>query len=428
MKIKSLSQQIIYASVFIILLPSYLGVKLGALPLINMQRFFFIYVFFIFFIGLNKIKIGDFFKRYRLLSFVSLAYLIIRIASSLYSDTPSYSIFIFLLDFFTIYFAFFASYLMGGEGHVKVFSLLIISSFLVILFFVFWESTFEVNLYKFIVPKSLLSIDYIASAMEDKIRGKILRAQGPFLHPLVLSQYANFILPIIFLSLANLVRNRLLLSLFIVAFCFFDIYMVISTGSRSGLAVIAVQVFVFIFYVLLKSKSRFNFILKFSVFIPCVFLLCVNFFQSSLSKEILEGKNNSENMSTEARLFQYAMGIKAVSLRPYLGYGPGNAINYAYSTNITTGENSIDSYYLNILVDSGYIGLFLYVCLVVIFLFLLFKRAFINNDKNALCNLMLLCAFLSLLVTSSTLSSYELFPYASVLLGFLFRVYRCENE
>jgi O-antigen ligase len=204
---------------------------------------------------------------------------------------------------------------------------------------------------------------YVASALTEKIRGSY-RAQAGFLHPLVLAEYLILTIPIAISFVKIKVSKHIKLAS--VTVLTLGVYTLISTGSRAGVLIFILQLgLMFLFKLIrdLKNQREIMPIIRSFVMIAVIFTgIPISYNFASLA---LEGQSNSESMSTQARIDQFNLGLDTFEKHPLVGWGPGLAVDHVASSNVTTGEKSVDNYYLTVAADSGLPAFILFFCLVV---------------------------------------------------------------
>jgi hypothetical protein len=192
----------------------------------------------------------------------------------------------------------------------------------------------------------------------DKERGGDVRYQGLTSHPLIFAVLSN-------ISFIYLIANKNYSTLKIVAtigsllLCVHAAYL---SGSRAGIAIILILPFL---HLLVKSSSTKNLIYISFLFSTLAVLLLSDFSSLDFIQDFFTGGNNTQiENSNGARLSQIEDAFSVLSMNSFIiGYGFESAIHYMrYGT--------IDNYWLSVFVESGLIGLGLFMVL------------FINTLKN----------------------------------------------
>jgi hypothetical protein len=220
------------------------------------------------------------------------------------------------------------------------------------------ESIIQHNLFV-----DLLEIDsnYMQQAMEEKIRAGAYRIQSTFSHPLTFSEFIVVSTPIVLAVLlaehSSLFKSGLLIMLLgIMGYCVFE------SGSRSGVGGFLLSIGGYVVLIsfrqikITKNAIRAGF--YFLVLITAAVLLVTALYAIS---DLLIGKTTREINSGLVRIEMWRHGIQLALEQPFLGYGErmaASTLGFKSGTQFT-----IDSYYLSILLDSGFFSLLLYIYL-----------------------------------------------------------------
>lgn len=349
--------------------PTYAGLKVSGLPILNIQRVYalLLIVLTIFSMLASPKNMTIAYRRFRESSravvFVSLFFLW-RLISAVFSEDPIYSVFIAALDVLLQYSFFMMTILLVSSEKKIIESLKFVLYGAVIVSVIgVIESLIQANMFYNFVPRSAMETGYVASALTEKIRGTY-RAQAGFLHPLVLAEYLILTIPVAILFLKVKVSKHIKLAS--VTVLLLGTYTLISTGSRAGVLIFILQLgLMFLFKLIrdLKNQREIMPIVRSFVMIAVVFTgipVAYNF--ASIA---LERQSDSESMSTQARIDQFNLGLDTFEKHPLVGWGPGLAVDHVASSNVTTGEKSVDNYYLTIAADSGLPAFIFFVCVVV---------------------------------------------------------------
>lgn len=201
----------------------------------------------------------------------------------------------------------------------------------------------------------------VTSITAEKIRGGAFRVQSVFSHPIVFGQFLGAAAPIVFLSfLLDKSKIWRLLALGTLPLILLGVY---KSGSRSGLLALAVSgailmAFLWVRIVISSRKYR-GFALA---AVPVVLVLFS--FVYGFGEELVLGKSSIEHNSSLVRLFQIHAALRAIGNNPILGYGQGAAMNLAGVIG-TGGVLTMDVYYLDVLLQAGWLGLALFTLMVV---------------------------------------------------------------
>lgn len=404
--------------------PTYAGLKIGNMPIMNLHRAIGILftVVFVSNILLSRVWLNLLVSRLkpvlRPVTIVS-CFFIWRLLSAFASKDITYSAFLAIIDIL-LQFVIFIVVVVSFDELIDVkngFKAVLFGSVLVVLLGTIEYFT-ERNIFVSLVPDSYKNIDFIASAIEEKVRDNY-RVQVAFMHPLVLAEYLIMVIPI---SLSFLTEKRLLIrvcSIFV--FCG-SILVLLATGSRSGIVVLGAQIFSFCLYLIFcNGKYR----LRLRSFVLSFLLITASIAITSIyGKTLILGKDSAETMSTIARLVQLLNGIYAVLKKPIWGYGQGFAPDYVGVENIATGRLTLDNYYLTLVVESGIPALVLFILILLTF----YRCSRLNNNMHIYWNKyaanLISCSLIGFIIFCFILSTYEVFGIAYAILGFTLVLHR----
>lgn len=379
--------------------------------------------------------------------FLLLSYYFWRLLSVFASQNIPYSLFLVTLDIL-LQFVIFISVIISFNDSFNVRSGLkaILFGAVVVVIIGLIEFFSESNIFVSLVPNSSRNIEFIATAIEEKIRDNY-RVQTAFMHPLVLAEYLIMVIPVSAIFLFD--------KTFFTRICSYivfigGIFVLFSTGSRSGIVVLGVE---FIFYLLFLlfcniklyrganhstlesglapqvpvlewyfNKKRISSLL--TVSIASTALLTIFVVASYYGRDLILGRGSAETMSTVARVVQLINGISAVSNKPLLGYGPGSAPEYVGVENIASGRLTLDNYYLTVVVESGIPTLVLLIVNLIIYY--LYSRYIVSSNTLFSKHSMNLisCSIIGFIIFCFILSSYEVFGIAFAIFGMVLVLYR----
>lgn len=408
--------------------PTYAGFKIGNMPIINLHRI--IGVVFIVLLASNTLLSRAWLirsiDRLRLLKeplLIITFFYFWRLLSIFSSPNIPYSFFLIMIDIL-LQFVIFISIIVSFEDSydVKIGLKAILFGAVLVVLLGLIEFISEQNLFVKLVPNSSKNIEFIASAIEEKIRDNY-RVQAAFMHPLVLAEYLIIVIPIS----ASFIFDKEFVTRFSSLFVFFGgILVLYSTGSRSGIVVLGVQL---IFFLLLTSYQNaktyrgFNSFLR--TFVGSVSLIILVAAGCYYGRDLIIGKGSAETMSTVARIVQLINGISAVSNKPLLGHGPGFAPEYAGVENIASGRLTLDNYYLTVVIESGLPALLLLILCFV--LFYRYSRLCLHTESilfNTHIINLISCSVVGFIVFCIILSTYEVFGIAFAIFGMILVLYR----
>lgn len=197
----------------------------------------------------------------------------------------------------------------------------------------------------------------------DKFRGGQYRAQSVFTHPIVFAQFVAAMVPLAgYFVLYERSFFWRFVGLLLLPLCALAI---LKSGSRSGLVSLATAIAFTGFVIWLRALSSKGVGKAIAVAAMPVFLfgIAVAYF---VVEELIAGRTQAEAGSTQTRAHMVSMGISALFESPLTGFGQGLAIVKAGVAN-SAGITTIDSYFLTVALDSGYVGLALWLALLTMF-------------------------------------------------------------
>lgn len=220
----------------------------------------------------------------------------------------------------------------------------------------------------------------IGAIASEKLRSGVYRAQSTFDHPIVFAQFFAALLPLaLYGFLYEKQRLWKLASFVIIPIALLAI---LKSGSRAGIISFAVALgflgILFWFRAIVHGRiTKFIAILALPVLVVAIGLGYLALQQLAM------GHTQNESSSSAVRLVMLNTGIAALWDSPLWGFGQGMALVKAGVIN-TVGLATIDNYLLTIALDSGYVGLLIFITLMSVFGYQGFKYAVINQDANGM--------------------------------------------
>ncbi len=210
---------------------------------------------------------------------------------------------------------------------------------------------------------TLSAIDALKVIAAEKVRGGSYRVQATFEHPLVFAQFLVAALPLAMYAVVW-ERSKLwrLVAILFIPMGLFTLY---KTGSRAGVACLAGSLaFLGLFgWVKLVRSRGYGKAVAFAA-VPAVFLGLAAV--ALLVEELASGRNRVEQGSSLVRLKMLQLGVRALQDSPALGFGQASAISKAGILDPATGVGTLDSLLLSTALDSGYVGLGLFLLFVLL--------------------------------------------------------------
>ncbi len=198
------------------------------------------------------------------------------------------------------------------------------------------------------------------NVLEGRSRDGVYRAMGLFDNPLSLAEYSCWIFAFAYTLLKIGVNKWLAIAT--IALVPLVLYL---TSARSGFVVLVAVLVVWLYQRLMPAFStEVRYFIKLLLFVV-ESILAFLFLKTISSKSginwvidtFLSG-SESENISSFERLNQYIQIIQAMSEAPWFGYGIKNHLISDIGVNL-------DSYYLRILIEAGFVGLCGFICLII---------------------------------------------------------------
>lgn len=300
-------------------------------------------------------------KPIRKISFFLLLFMFGRFLSAVMSENPGKGVERFVFEVFSFFFLFHFGFLLADSRlSVKWFKLVLMLLGVMLGLFGLLEWLLEGNfLRSLIIPGQSTAGDV---ALADKFREGVYRTQATFEHPL---PYAQYLLLVITLCFMPYILSRY--GVFAVSGLLICVLGAISSGSRSGLAGVAIAGFVFWWLKVGRERlSSFGVVIQFTLKVLVLSLIAGVLFY------FIFNSGASASSSTMTRIVQLQLGAVMILQSPIWGFGPGQSgeklLNFQLG-DIRIYELTIDNYFLTVMLESGFLGLFAFVA----FLYLCFR-------------------------------------------------------
>lgn len=388
----ALPKRFFYICIFFsISTPSYLAYKLGDFPAISLDRIFLIglFVTFIFSFILNK----DFYLE-KIISQTSIIlpivvyFIWLLICSSFSSKNVSTSLFSAVNWFVTGPFIFLGVlFYVNNENDLnEVLKVVLFASILCNLL-----GVGEFFLQKPLFADLLITDNEMTrGAVSIKIRNDNYRIASVFYNPLV---YSQFLICFLVNSFYLFKKQTGYISILSFSNVLLSLFLMLQTGSRAGLIlIICFVILYYLFGVFNRLSTQIRFVLGLMVIVLLVAFgyIVVSYIITNIDEAknldylFVGGYIDDESTSNLARIRQLYESYDALSNSPFMGYGSGNAMSALSSS------NSIDNYYLTILLESGFFGLFVYLYFMCKFFRFAFKSCIKINDFYLNINVIIL--------------------------------------
>lgn len=349
---------------FWMLWPPYLSlIKLSGDPWLSPQRIaiyiLLVYTMIMFSISKTaKQTLQDNYRENRklftaLLLLILASFLSIFISQQIESSTTN-----FIKDLMFNYLVFYlAATLISSGKHLRIIFLICIFSALILGSMSFYENTLKQTIWSYHLPRSFFAYtEVMVEILSSKLRDGAYRNKGSSLTSLEYAELLSYTLPMclyyLFDNKGKFMKPLVVITIFVI------FYAIIVSRSRLGLVGAIVGIFNYIFLISLQVW-RVN---KKSLIGPALLtlypaaLITVSVLITSsttLSRMVLGG--SGQESSTNARFDMWTMGLPLIAKQPLIGYGLGRGATVLdYRT--PSGFLTIDSYILQILLDTGLMG------------------------------------------------------------------------
>lgn len=355
--------------VCLILWPNYLAIALPGLPWITLLRLTGIPMALLLLIALSTSKA---FRQdlSRVLSVAPpawkmlLAFVVIQLITIGLSRAPDQSLQKFIVaqtNWTAIFFV--SCYVFMRPGSVTRYVTLIWVAALVICGMGIWEAAVQKVLWAGHIP-SFLKITDAELLLQSSYRSTsgVYRVKATFSTPLGLAEFLALTMPFLlhfaFGNFRLIVRIAALVSIPIV------IRVIDSTDARLGMVGVLISILLYVgVWGMLRWRRLKNDVIGPAVVLayPAFFVLFVGATFFVRRVEVMVWGDGSQQSSTDARTTQWTMGLPKVFANP-IGYGAGQGsptLGFYVG-----GFQTIDTYYLAIMLEYGIIGFFLYYALI----------------------------------------------------------------
>ena len=314
-----------------------------------------------------------------------------------------------LLVFPVFFYALFA--LRGREDLRRIMLLLMLAGFLISIM-ALGEWVLKRNLVLSYLPISTPDSQML-SGSTGGFRDNVYRVQGPFAHPLALSEFLSAVLPIgIYLLLLS--KNhwtRLLYGFSMVLMCA-AIYL---TRSRAGMGAVAFAVgLLFLVLILRWLRGSKNYVAQYLILLQIPALLCAMALTAYGYRDYFAGHSMEEQRSTSLRGQMLSKGLPLVAQNPIFGMGAGKGSD---AVGIKTGRftTTIDNYYLLLALDSGLPSTLLFIAVLWLMLATLWRLGKGRDRERSLMAAVLAVSILIFALHATIQALTSVFPILFVL-------------
>ena len=372
-----------------VLWPSYLNLQLPGLPGIEPSRvllstLIFIWIFYLIKSTDMKNHVHSVFVTNTKYFLFFLFIFLIKFIAIFFSESIFQSLFYYIKDLIEVFLpalVLLSLFMVTKDIKEFLFVLAVIGGGVILISMV--ELIVNKNVFSLYLPPGfVMSSEYVEQAISEKIRGGGYRVQGPFGHPLLLAQFIVVILPIyVYLFLTHPKRLVKLISFILIPLAFIVLY---KTGSRSIFIGIAAEIIIVAaLYLRLVMVTKKTSVLGWITIVSYPVFILLGLFIFYLTMDYFLGQTIQEMNSTNARLLMWERGLSIITESPLFGFGSGSA---AYVLGFTGGGGvlTIDSYYLSVLLESGYIGFIVFIAYFVLIFYLGVKLIKMTPQNSAI--------------------------------------------
>lgn len=405
-----LAKQLFVALSLFLLWPRYLAFQFSG-PDITPHRIVHMFLLLVWAAALMspsfRENIKESFKYHRGVIYILLALISVRFISAVLSNYPLSSIYSFTNELISCGLMFFITLSLFDYPNLveKISKIFLFCGLLIGCLALYEYGVKSVIFAQVHIPGMRLNSEYLLQAIADKTRAGSYRAQSTFSNPLLLAEFVVFLMPISFYFLFNGVGKFLKFFSFIGIFLFLAV--AYCTGSRAGLAVTILMVglsctFVVIRLVKSKSMGALGWFLILTIISAClVGIFYLSFGDVDLS--YFQGRSITERQSSEARLIMLERGIPLVMDKSFFGYGIATAAT-VLGFHGTNRMLTIDNYYLSYALDSGLVGLILFVLLMSCFIYIGIKHGLASAEKTSDLSMFLSFSIMGMLIVMTIVS------------------------
>lgn len=301
------------------------------------------------------------FKPFVIMLFLYLAWLVL---GSLFSEGVMYSLhYSIKLMIGPVLIFFIALSILRDRRDVDVVFFLMVIGALIACAVGFWEAAKKANVFYDLVPslfpQGTAAAEFWADKLaSDKSRAGAYRVMATFSHPLTFGEYLVLCLPLA-VYLLGYSRHFWVRSLSLAAIpaMLAGIYLSHTRSTLLAAGVVIASVVAFLGVRAVRQRRSFG--LSVAGTFSIVALIFALIMLAGVATELVVGRNAAEAGSSMTRVIMLERGASRVLESPIVGHGPGLA---AYKLGFLPGLGTltIDNYYLSVAIDTGLIGLILF--------------------------------------------------------------------
>lgn len=364
-KIAILETSLLAIVLSLLLWPSYLTLKIQALPGINLTRvlIFLTLLLWIFGVLINRFyqfHLFSIIKKYRfIIVYILLPFFCWRFFTAYASSAQLSAVYATIKDVIYLFLLFLISVnvFRRAEQIDRLVKILILAS-LCIAVITTIEVIFQQNLFARFVPDTFGAAQRLR---EGLFRDLNYRPSGTFPHPLALACCCTTVLPLVFWYCIVHVGH---LRLFGICGCVSLLWTIYLSTSRAGLIVLAFMGCGWLVMNVLpdwirKSKGKIASKTAFSYLSVFAFLVTLGF----IGQTMVLGRTAREAGSSALRIVQMELGAPLIMAKPIMGYGAGEAADI-----LGLSTKTVDNLYLSLALESGIPSVVLFIAIFSYFL------------------------------------------------------------
>lgn len=254
------------------------------------------------------------------------------------------------------------------------------------------------------------------------------RARGPFGNSLYFAEYLAIALPFVIYYLTR--AKRLIELMLLGAGAFAVLSAMLFTGSRSAMIGALLTLFIYAFLEALRVRQQrpgslmANAVL-FAYPVFAVALASLVIFWRRLHVMVIGGGQHQG--STDARIAQWEMGWPKVLSHP-LGHGAGRSGDVLGFYNPGSENVTVDTYYLTLLLDYGFIGFLAFMALIGMAIWFGFRAYTKARSPETLLLAPIMIALTNFLIIKSAASTESHMPVIFILIGCLIALVRRQTD
>ena len=389
-------------------MPAYLPFKFGALPGLNPLRLAFAAVMLLWLYSLVtsaslRATLRTRIAHSRGLFLLLTGFLIWQVLTALVGDEPLFSLYYILKVLLPAYFWYLVVitfYRNFEDIQRSAFGLTLGAIVTCIFGIIEWRT--QTNIFLRFLPVSaedLAGLDWI---IVDKSRGGDYRISANFAHPLVLGEFICMVLPfVVALAFSAAKRTHRVIAIISLPLLLLTIYLSYTRSALIATAAVLVTMgLIFGIRSAAQTRRAGLAMLGWMVMVTAISTAVV---MASSVGYLAKGRTKAEEGSSIARVLMLSRGQHLLAEQPIQGYGPGLA---AAKIGLLPGQRNltIDSYFLTLAIESGGMGLIVFISAMAVALWRTAVAGIHTADPNAWMMAALTAAIVASMILKIVLS------------------------